>query len=144
MTKSTIVCLALLCIAGVTAAQLSFRNAGGLMSGVVLGSAVSMLGAGWVRHSFMHRPKRAINAVLETFLFKMAFVMLGALSFRYIEAAAQRADWKVFLLAFVATAFIIQTVSIFENVRLLRGSSKGPETTSAIPGEPALVSTQAE
>jgi hypothetical protein len=144
MARTTIACLAVLCIAGVVSAQLGGRESGGVIAGVLCGSSVSMLGASWVRHNFAHRPKRAFNAVIETFLFKMAFVMLGALSFRYIEAAAARADWKVFLLAFVATAFIIQTVSVIESVRLLRPRSDQSETPSPTHGEPQLASSQAE
>ena len=150
MARTTLATLTVLCIAGVVAAQLGGRLASGVMAGVVCGAAVSMLGASWVRHNFIHRPKRAFTAVIETFLFKMVFVLLGALSFRYIEAAAFRADWKAFLVAFVVAAFIIQTVSVFENVRLLRGSSKRSGTSSPTPGEPSppsehlLVPTQAE
>ncbi len=149
MARTTIACLAVLCIAGLTSTQLGSRESGGMWAGVLCGSSVTMLGASWVRHTFMHRPKRAFNAVIETFLFKMVFVMLGALSLRYIEAAAARADWKVFLVAFVVSAFIIQTVSVFESVRLLGMRSRQPETSSPIHGEhihadSVLATSQAE
>lgn len=140
MARTTIACLAVLCIAGLVSTQLGGRESGGMFAGVLCGASVSMLGASWVRHNFAHRPKRAFHAVIETFLFKLVFVLLGALSFRYIEAAAGQADWRAFLLAFVVTAFLIQTVSVSESVRLLRKPTDPSET----PSEPALASSQAE
>ncbi|MFT7671226.1 MAG: NhaP-type Na+/H+ or K+/H+ antiporter [Planctomycetota bacterium] len=130
MTRTTIATLFVLAGAAVVASQLEARHGMGVVAGVLCGTSVAMLGALWQRHSFLHRPKRAFNAVVETFLFKMVFVMIGALSFRYIEPAAARADWKAFLLTFVVVSLIVQTVAVFENVRLL---TKTPGLNSLTP-----------
>ncbi len=144
MIRTTLATLAVLIGGGILASQMGGREGMGIAAGLLCGTSVSALGSTWQRHNFTHRPKRAFQSVIETFLFKMVFVMLGALSFRYIEAAAARADWRSFLLAFVAAAFIIQTVSVSENVALLRGSSSDKSDAPRPPaGEVALASNQA-
>ena len=70
--------------------------------------------------------------MIETFLFKLVFVMLGALAFRYIEAAAARVDWKIFLVTFVVAAIVVQTVAVFDSVRLL-GRSNAPSSAANSP-----------
>jgi hypothetical protein len=123
MTRTTIVTLVVLVSAAVFAFQLEARNAMGVVAGVLCGSSVSMLGASWQRHAFRTRPERGMQAVVEVFLFKLAFVLIGALSFRYIEVAAARVDHRYFLVTFVVTAVIVQTVAVFENVRFLKSPS---------------------
>jgi len=139
MIRTNLTTLAVLLGGAFIAVQLDARQGAGVAAGVILGSSVSALGSLWQRHNFVHRPRRAFASVLETFLFKMVFVLFGALSFRYIEAAASRADWRSFLLAFVAAAFVLQTVSVFENVALLRGTpnhyaggAPGPQAPSPL------------
>ena len=144
MIRTTLATIAVLIVGGIAATQMGGREGMGVVAGLLCGTSVSALGSMWQRHNFTHRPKRAFNSVIETFLFKMAFVMLGALSFRYIEAAASRADWRAFLLSFVATAFVIQTVSVIENVALLRASSTHPGAPRPSVGEPALATNQAK
>ena len=119
MTRTTIATLAVILIAAVLATQLGGRERMGVVAGVLCGTSVSMLGAAWQRHGFRFRPKQAYQTVVEVFLFKLAFVLLGALSFRFIEAASARVDWKTFLVTFVVVAIVVQTVAVFESVRLL-------------------------
>lgn len=140
MTRTTLATLATLVVAAIVAVQVGGRVGMGITVGVLCGSSVSMLGAAWQRHTFRTRPERGLQAVVEIFLFKLVFVLIGALSFRYLEAASARADWRAFLVAFVATAAIVQTVSVFENVRLLKNSS-GASPRQA---EPILAPSQAE
>lgn len=125
MTRTTLVTLAVILIAAALAFQLEGRLGMGVVAGTLCGTSVSMLGAAWQRHSFRHRQKQAFQSVVETFLFKLAFVLIGALSFRYVDAAAARVDWKAFLLTFVAVAVVVQTVAVFESVRLLSPSPEG-------------------
>jgi O-antigen/teichoic acid export membrane protein len=123
MTRTTLVTLAVILITAILAFQLGGREGMGVAAGALCGTSVSMLGASWQRHSFRHRPNHAFQSVVEVFLFKLLFVLIGALSFRYIEAAALRADWKAFLLTFVAVAVVVQTVAVFESVRILSNST---------------------
>jgi len=124
MTRTTIANLAVIVIGAFLAFQLGGREGMGVVAGVLCGTSVSMLGAAWQRHSFRYRTKQAFQSVVEVFMFKLAFVLLGALSFRFIEAASARADWKTFLVTFAAVALVVQTAAVFESVRLLSPSSK--------------------
>jgi len=127
MTRTTLGTIAVLIAGAVVAYQLGGREGMGVVAGLLCGSSVSLLGASWQRHTFRTRPKRAFNSVIETFLFKLAFIAIGAISFRYVESAAARVDWQTFLVAFVVTALVVQTLAVFENVRLLtRNRSDAP------------------
>jgi NhaP-type Na+/H+ or K+/H+ antiporter len=130
MTRTTLATLALLLGAAVLALRLEGRDAMGVVAGALCGSSVSMLGASWQRHTFRTRPQRAFQAVVEVFLFKLAFVLIGTLSFRYVEAAAARIDHRFFLVSFVVTALVIQMVAVFENVRLLKNPPASPGAAS--------------
>ncbi len=141
MTRTTIATLAVILIGAVLAFQLGGREGMGVVAGVLCGTSVSMLGAGWSRHNFRTRPQRAFQAVVEVFLFKLAFLLLGALSFRYIEAAAARVDHRFFLVTFAVTALVIQTVAVLDSVRLLKNPPAGSGST---PGGPSLAQTPTE
>jgi len=140
MTRTTLATFATLLVAAILAVQIGGRVGMGITMGVLCGSSVSLLGAAWQRHTLRTRPQRGMQAVVEIFLFKLVFVLIGALSFRFLEAAASRADWRAFLVTFVATAAIVQTVSVFENVRLLKNSSGTPSPQA----DPILAPSQAE
>lgn len=131
MTRTTLAILTVLLFAAVCAFALEGRQSMGVIAGALCGTSVAALGATWQRHTFRYRPKRAFQAVVETFLFKLVFVMLGVLSFRYIDAAAARVEWKTFLVTFVIAAVVIQTVGVFECVRILSSSDKGDKGPSA-------------
>lgn len=126
MTRTTIVTVVVLLGAALLAFQLEGREAMGVVAGVLCGTSVSMLGASWQRHTFRTRPQRGLQAVVEVFLFKLVFVLMGALSFRYIEAAAARVEHRFFLVTFVVTALVIQTVAVFESVQLLKSPPAPP------------------
>ena len=111
-----------------------------MVLGVLFGASVSMLGAAWQRHAFRTRPERSLRSVAEMFLFKLAFLLLAALSLRYVEAAAERADWKAFLVAFVAVAALVRTTAVVDNVRLLKAGA----AERRAPAGPTLASSQAE
>jgi len=135
MTRTTLATLAALLIAAALAFQLGGREGAGVVAGVLCGAAVANLGALWQRHAFRHHAERAFRSVVEVFLFKLAFVLLGALAFRYVEAAAARVDWKAFLVTFAAAALLVQTVAVFESVRLLRRPA-APIGPAATPTQP--------
>jgi len=140
MTRTTLATLATLLVAAFVAVRLGERLGMGVALGVLCGVSVSALGAAWQRHGFRTSPERSLRTVAEVFLFKLAFLLVGALSLRYVDAAALRADWRAFLVAFVAAAALVHTTSVFENVRLLRAGDAGRATDP----EPSLASTRAE
>ncbi len=119
MTRSSFISLAVLVSAVFIAAQLEARVGMGVVAGALCGCGVSLLGAAWMRHVFRTRPRQAMQAFVETFLFKLAFVAIGAASFRYIPAAYERVDWQAFLVAFAVSVVIVHTLAVAENVKLL-------------------------
>ena len=88
MTRTTLGTLAVLLVGIFVAIRLDGTVGMGVIAGVLCGTSVAALGAAWQRLVFRTRPKQAMNAVVVTFLFKLAFVTIGAVSFRYVEAAA--------------------------------------------------------
>jgi len=131
MTRTTLGILATLLVGVFVATRLGGVEGMGVVAGVLCGTSVAALGAGWQRHVIRTRPKQAMTAMVQTFLFKLAFVTIGAVSFRYIDAAAARVDWKSFLVAFVVSVFLVQTLAVLDNVRFLVG--RKDETASPVP-----------
>lgn len=127
MTRSTYASLALLLAALVIASQMGGREGMGVMAGVLCGSGVSLLGAAWMNHVFRTRPRQAMQAFVETFLFKLAFVGIGAASFRYVPAAYARVDWQSFLVAFAVCVVIVHTLAVSDSVKLLTSSAKADQ-----------------
>ncbi|MCB9915461.1 MAG: hypothetical protein H6828_09980 [Planctomycetes bacterium] len=119
MTRTHLVTLAVLLAGGFVALRAEGREGMGVLAGVLCGTGVSLLGGAWMRHVFRTRPQRALQAFVETFLFKLAFVAFGAACFRYVPAAYERVDWRAFLVAFAASVLIVHTLAVSENVRLL-------------------------
>ncbi len=138
MTRTTLGTLAVLLVGIFVAVQMGGTEGWGVIAGVLCGASVAALGAAWQRFVFRHRPKQAMAAVVQIFLFKLAFVTIGAVTFRYVEAAAARVDWKSFLVAFVSSVFIVQTLAVLDNVRFLLGRK------DAVSAEPPLSGTPLE
>ncbi len=141
MTRSTLLTLAVLIAAAVVASQLGGRVGMGVVAGALCGCGVSLLGAAWMRHVFKTRPKLAMNAFVETFLFKLAFVAIGVVSFRYIPAAYARVDWQSFLVAFAVCVLFVHTLAVSENVKLLGpsgGASGSDELEDRGPVSPSM------
>ena len=136
MTRSTIGTIVVLLVAAVVAFRLGGTVGVGVIAGVLCGCSVSALGGAWQRHVFRTRPKKAFNAVLETFLFKLAFVIIGAISFRYIDAAAARVNWKSFLVSFVFAVLVVHTLTVLDNVRLLLKKKAPLENDSPLADSP--------
>ena len=63
-------------------------------------------------------PKRLFGAMTAAFMIKMFAALAGALAFRYVEAAAARADWQTFLISFALSAVIVMMAGIFDLMRL--------------------------
>ncbi|MFT7487163.1 MAG: hypothetical protein ACI9F9_003022 [Candidatus Paceibacteria bacterium] len=144
MIRTTLATIAALCIAGILAANYGGLVQAGIIAGGLLGTSIAGLGACWQRHNFLYRQKRAFSSVIETFLVKLGLVAIAVLVIRFVPAVGSQLDIGPFLLTFVGTAYLVQTVAVFENVRLLKKSPKNLGASSPSPGEPALAPTQAE
>ena len=113
MTRLTLACT----VGAVAAAVVAWRLGGtlgtGVLAGYLLGAGVSGLGVLYQRHTLMVRPERMMQAVVVGFLAKLVFLFGATLVFRFVDAAAARADWRSFLAAFgVAVAIVLPLGSL--------------------------------
>ncbi len=104
----------------------------GVLIGFLGGSSMSMIGAAWVRHALRFRPERAFVAQIGSFLAKLVVLFMGALSFRYIEAAATRVDWRSFLLSFVLSVLLLMILGTIDNARFLRDRQRTLKESQAL------------
>lgn len=105
--------------ASVVAWRLGGALGGGVIAGFLLGAGLSGLGCLYQRHALRVRPSAMMQAVAVSFLVKLAAVVIGALSLRYVEAAAARADWRSFLIAFAAAVTIVLPLGAWDATRSL-------------------------
>lgn len=107
MTRLSIACLAALAVAAVVAWRLGGTLGTGVLAGFALGAGFSGLGMLYQKHVLATRPERALVAFSISFLAKLFVLLVGALAFRYVEAAAVRVDWRSFLVAFAAAVAVV-------------------------------------
>ena len=91
-----------------------------LLLGFVAGGALTGLGLAWQGHVARTRPEGAWAAMGLAFLIKLVGVLLGALACRYIEAVAERADYRSFLVAFALTSLVLLLLGAPSAARGLR------------------------
>jgi len=99
--------LAALVAAFVVASRLGGAQGGGVLAGVTVGAGLSCLSFLYLRHVLLTRPERALHATVLGFLVKLAALLLGALAFRFVDAAGAHADWKSFVIAFAAAVVVV-------------------------------------
>jgi len=112
-------------VAGVAAWSAGGRVANGIVAGYALGAALAGLGAMHVLHTLRTRPDKAFQAFAVSFLFKLAALVGGGFAFRYLPSAAERADWRGFLVAFAAAVVLVLPFGVWDAVRFARRPSRG-------------------
>lgn len=120
MTRTTLGTLVGLAIASLVAWQLGGSLGLGVMVGFVFGATITGLTLLYQRRVMLSHPGRLMQAMLHSFLFKLAVLLLGALSLRFIQPAAERADWRSFLVAFAGAALIVLILGTLDNLRTLK------------------------
>lgn len=118
-----------LCVAAAAAVawRLGGRAGAGALAGFVLGAGASGLGVLWARHALVHRPERALQALLAAFVAKLGLLLGGALAFRYVEAAGARVDWKGYVVAFAAAAAIVLPLGAWDAIGEARRRMRGAD-----------------
>ena len=130
MLRLSLATLLGLCLAAVVASRLGGTLGGGVLAGFTLGAGMSGLGALYQRHVLRTRPDKALAATAVSFLAKLVALVGGALAFRYVEAAAARADWRAFLVAFAAAVVIVLPLGVLDATgfgRRSRASNPDPK-----------------
>ncbi len=114
MMRSSLIAALGLCAASLVAWRLGGRLGAGTLAGFLLGAGASGLGLLYLGHTLHHRPERALQALLVAFLAKLALLVSGALAFRHVAAAAERVDWRAFVVAFAAAAALLLPLGAWE------------------------------
>ena len=131
MIRSSLATLAALGVAAVVAWRLGGTLGAGCLAGFFLGAAFTGLGSLYQRHMLLTRPERALFAMVVAFLAKLAVVVMGTLTFRFVEVAAERVDWRSFAVAFAAAVAVLLPLGTLDAAsaakrRESRGGSSGP------------------
>ena len=122
MTRTTLATLLGTGLAAVVAWRLGGREGVGVLAGGVLAASVTTFGLARQRRELARDPKRVTHAMVSGMLLKLVALLVGALSLRFLEPLAARADWQSFVLAFVATSVVVLIPGAFDNARVLRES----------------------
>lgn len=120
MNRLIAVVLAALLVALVCAARFGGALAGGVLAGYFLGAGLAGLSVLYQMHLLATRPERALAGSVVGFLVLVAALLIGGLSFRYVGPAAERADWRSFLITFALAGVLILPLGTFEAVRFHR------------------------
>lgn len=122
MIRLSLLVLTAFAVACLVAARLGGLSASGVVLGFSLGAGLSGLCFLYTRHVLATRPARVLAAFVVGFLVKLAALLLGALAFRYLPAAAERADWRSFVVAYGAAVALILPLGTLLVVRERRTS----------------------
>jgi hypothetical protein len=109
--------LAALLVALACAARFGGALGGGVLAGYLLGAGLAGLSVLYQQHLLATRPERALAGSVLGFLVQLVALILGALSFRYLAPAAERADWRSFLIAYAAAVALVLPLGTLEAVR---------------------------
>ena len=131
MIRLSIASLAALAVAAVVAWRLGGTLGSGVLAGFLLGAGFSGLGMLYQRHVLLTRPERAFIALGISFLAKLLVLLIGGLAFRYVEAAAARADWRSFLVSFVTAVAILLPLGSLDLLASLRRRGTGTHTAQS-------------
>ena len=120
MNSTLLAIIAGLGVAVLVAWQLEGTFSSGIVSGYLFGASIGVLGVSYQRHVLRTAPHKLMNAMAVGFLFKLAGLLLAALSLRFIEPVARVLDWRGFILAYVAAALVSLVFGARDNARMLR------------------------
>jgi hypothetical protein len=122
MTRTTLGILLGLGLAALVASRFEGAQATGVLGGYLLGAAVALISAAWMRHSLRQDLGRAMRALVEAFGMKLAVALFAALTLRYVEPAGRVLDWEGFLVAYAAASVLALFLSTFETSKALKES----------------------
>ncbi len=118
MTRTLIATLLSLSAAAYVAWSMGGVLGAGVLIGGLGGASAASVGVLLQVNIAKTAPKRLFGAMVAAFMIKMFAALAGALAFRYVEAAAARADWQTFLISFALSAAIVMMAGIFDLMRL--------------------------
>jgi hypothetical protein len=103
----------------------------GVVVGYGAGAGLAALGSLLQAHTLARRSERFLSVLAVAFLAKLAVLFLGALAFRFIPAAAERVDWRGFVVAFGAAVALVLPFGTMDAARALRARAVSSATHAA-------------
>jgi len=107
-----------------TAVAVAWKLGGVLGNGVLVGFATGAglggLGVLYQRHIMRTRPERAFHAFAALALAKLAVLLVGGVTLRFLQATQDLVHWKSFLIAYAATVALIVPLGTVGALRNLR------------------------
>ncbi|QDU67344.1 hypothetical protein [Engelhardtia mirabilis] len=124
MTLTNICLILLSAVAGVVAWILGGREGTGVLLGSLLAAGLTGLGMAYQRQVLATRPNLAVGVLGLFMVVKMFCLLIGAAILRYVPFAAERADWRAFVVAFAPVAVLALIVGAGDTMRRLKAQSR--------------------
>lgn len=123
MPRTLLLTAASLGVIGAGSAGLEALQRQGVWGGAIFGALVGLVSAFWLHHTVRHRPKDAMRATVEGFLFLLAGLLISALSVRFVPAAQEVVDWQLFVVAYAVGALVPLLAGTVESAAALKERS---------------------
>jgi hypothetical protein len=114
MLRALVLALLITVVAGALGAAVSPAMCAGAVLGSVVGGGASLISMARVRRALAQRSERAMQALVEGFLFKLVLLGAAIAAFRLLPSLAARADWRAFLIAFGTAAVTVLFAAVYE------------------------------
>ena len=123
MSLTTLTTLVLALVAGVCAWGFGGVAGAGVLAGFLAGAALGHALATWQKNVARTRPDFLMPAFVAGFGIKLVLLVGLTAFFRFVPFAAERVDWRGFLLSFAVVVFVLLLVSTPEAARELKARS---------------------
>ncbi len=120
MIRFSIASLVVIAVAFGVAMSLGGSLGNGVVAGAGLGCAFSALGAIYMAHTLRTSPKLVLQTFSISFLLKLMVLVIGAVAFRYLPQAAERVDYRGFMVAYAGVIALLVPVGSFDALRGIR------------------------
>ncbi len=120
MTLTATASLVGLAVAALVAWRLGGPAGTGVLAGFLGASAITGWGILRQRRVLSSAPERALRVMVESFLVKLALVLVATLALLFIPSVRAVLDAAGFLLAFAGGALVILVAGTIDNARILK------------------------
>lgn len=110
-------------VIGLATAGLDPLQRNGVWGGALCGALVGGFGAAWLLHTVRYRPQHTLRAGVEGFLVLLAGLLISALCVRFVPAAQEVVDWRLFIVAYAAGALVPLLAGTVESAAALKERS---------------------
>ena len=122
MSLTNVSVLLLIAVAGVVGWNLGGSEGMGVWCGAMFAGGLTLLAHGYQRSTLEQQPHLAIGVLGVFMVVKMFALFAAAALLRYWPYAAERADWKAFVLAFAPVAIVALLVGAVDTMLRLKAT----------------------